>query len=311
MGPHKRITPPPSPAMFDWNDLKYLLAVARHQSSTAASRALQVNQSTVQRRLAELERRLGQSLVQRHPSGYRLTAFGEQLLPLAQQVEQAVVALTQHIEAFQREVTGVVRLTCPEPLMYRIINSTLLERFRARYPGLEVEFVMSDKYLDFAKGEVDIALRSGDTQDKALVGRKVGDSLWAVYASPKYIARRGQPDRVEDLERHDWVGFDDTMPKHRASQWLRQVAPAAHVVARNDSVLGLIYSVKAGVGLAPLPTALGDAEPDLVRVLGPIPELARIWRVLTTPALRRTPRVAALFDFLVDEVDALRPIITG
>ncbi|MBK7991280.1 MAG: hypothetical protein IPK05_15990 [Comamonadaceae bacterium] len=93
---------------------------------------------------------------------------------------------------------------------------------------------------------------------------------------------------------------------------MQQVAPDAHVVARNTSVLGRsITSAKAGVGLAPLPTALGDAEPDLVRVLGPIPELARIWRVLTTPELRHTPRVAALFDFLVDEVDALRPIITG
>jgi DNA-binding transcriptional LysR family regulator len=297
--------------MLDWNDLRYLLAVARHQGTAAASRALGVNQSTVQRRLVELERSLGQALVQRHPSGYRLTSFGEQLLPLAQQVEQAVVALTQHVESFQRDVTGVVRITCPEPLVYRISNSTLLERFRARYPALQVEFVTSDKYLDFAKGEVDIALRSGDTDDKSLVGRKVGDSLWAVYASPKYIARRGQPTSLADLERHDWVGFDDTMALHRAATWLAQVAPKAHLIARNNSVLGLVYSAKAGVGLAALPTALGDAEPDLVRVLGPIPELARIWRVRTTPELRRTPRVAALFDFLVDEVDALRPIITG
>lgn len=297
--------------MFDWNDLKYLLAVARHQSTAAASRALGVNQSTVQRRVVELERCMGQALVQRHTSGYRLTAFGEQLLPLAQRVEQAVVALTQHVETFQRNVTGVVRVTCPEPLVYRINNSTLLDRFRVRYPGLQVEFVTSDKYLDFAKGEVDIALRSGDTEDNALVGRKVGDSLWAVYASPKYIARRGQPNGIEDLERHDWAGFDETMAKHRATQWLQQVAPKAHIVASNNSVLGLVYSAKAGIGLAALPTALGDAEPDLVRVLGPIPELARIWRVLTTAELRHTPRVAALFDFLVDEVDALRPIITG
>ena len=297
--------------MYDWNDLKYLLAVARHQSTTAASRALGVNQSTVQRRLAELEKCMGQALVQRHPSGYRLTAFGEQLLPLAQQVEQAVDTLTQRVQSFQREVSGVVRLTCPEPLMYRITHSTLLDRFRARYPGLEVEFVMSDKYLDFSKGEVDIALRSGDTEDNTLVGRKVGDSLWAVYASPKYIGRLGQPECVEDLERHEWVVFDETMQNLRATQWLRQVAPTAHVVARNNSVLGLVYSVKAGIGLAPLPTALGDAELDLVRVLGPIPELTRIWRLLTTPALRHTPRVAALFDFLVGEIDALRPIITG
>lgn len=297
--------------MFDWNDLKYLLAVARHQGTAAASRALGVNQSTVQRRLVELERGLGQALVQRHPSGYRLTAFGERLLPLAQQVEQSVAALTQQVEAFQRDVSGVVRITCPEPLVYRLSNSTLLDRFRTRYPALQVEFVTSDKYLDFARGEVDIALRSGDTEDNALVGRKVGDSLWAVYASPKYIARRGQPNGVQALQGHDWVGFDDTMAKHRAATWLQQVAPKAHIVATNNSVLGVVYSAKAGVGLAALPTALGDAEPDLVRVLGPVPELARIWRVLTTPELRHTPRVAALFDFLVDEVEALRPIITG
>ena len=145
----------------------------------------------VRRRLHPADGFHGQALVQRHPSGYRLTAFGERLLPLAQEVERAMLALTQNIDTFQRDVSGVVRVTCPEPLMYRITNSTLLDRFRTRYPGLQVEFVMTDKYLDFAKGEVDIALRSGDTQDNALVGRKVGDSLWAVYASPKYIARHG------------------------------------------------------------------------------------------------------------------------
>jgi DNA-binding transcriptional LysR family regulator len=101
------------------------------------------------------------------------------------------------------------------------------------------------------------------------------------------------------------------MAQHRACQWLLQVAPYARLVARNNSVLGLVSAARAGVGLAALPTALGDAEPELVRVLGPIPELARIWRVLTTPELRHTPRVAALFDFLVEETEALRPIVTG
>ena len=76
-------------------------------------------------------------------------------------------------------------------------------------------------------------------------------------------------------------------------------------------MLGLLNSVRASIGIAPLPTALGDAEPELVRVLGPIPELARIWRVLAHPDLRHTPRVAAFFDFIVDEIETLRPIITG
>jgi DNA-binding transcriptional LysR family regulator len=296
---------------FDWDDLKYFVAVARHGSTLAAGRALKVDQSTVQRRLGELERRIGRQLVARHPTGYRLTEFGRQMLARAERVEQAVNDFAQQLEAAQRAVTGVIRVTCPEPIVYRITQSPLLERFRARYPGLQVEFMVSDRYLDLMKGEADLALRSGDTDDGELVGRRIADSLWAVYASRGYVEQHGRPERVEDLEQHALVGFDDTMAKHRAAVWLQKVAPNAKIVARNNSVLGLVYSVKAGIGIAPLPTALGDAEPDLVRVLDPIPELKRIWRILTTPELRRTPRVAAFFDFIVEEVETLRPILTG
>ena len=296
--------------MFDWDDLRYFLAVARHRSTLAAGRALKVNQSTVQRRLAELERHIGRPLVKRHPTGYRLTELGREMVAHAERVEQAVQAFERHLDSSKREAVGVVRVTCPEPLVFRITQSGLLDRFHARHPGLRVEFVMSDKYLDLAKGEADVALRSGDT-DGDLVGRKIADSIWAVYASRGYVERHGKPGRVENLERHALVGFDETMANHRAAKWLARVAPNAKIVARNNSVLGLLYAVKSGVGIAPLPTAIADAEDDLVRVLGPIPELARIWRLLTPPELRRTPRVAAFFDFVTEEIEALRPILTG
>jgi len=297
--------------MFDWDDLRYFLAVAHHRSTHAAARALKVNQSTVNRRLAELERRIGRALFKRLPTGYRLTELGQDMVAHAERVEQAVLAFERHLEDSQREAVGVIRVTCPEPLVYRITQSSLLERFHARHPGLRVEFVMSDRYLDLAKGEADVALRSGDTLDGELVGRKIADSYWAVYAGRSYIERHGRPARVEDLERHALIGFDESMADHRAAKWLRRVAPNAKIVARNNSVLGLLYAAKSGVGVAPLPTALGDEEADLVRVLGPIPELARIWRLLTSPELRRTPRVSAFFDFIGDEIEALRPILTG
>lgn len=297
--------------MFDWNDLRYLLAVARHGSTLAAGRALGLSQSTVHRRLAELERRLGQKLVTRTSSGYRLTDFGEAVLPAAEQVAHAVRAFEQQASDVGRDQVGVIRITCPEPIMYRITQTGLLDRFHARHPSLRVEFVMSDKYLDLAKGDADVALRSGDVEDSELVGRKIADSLWAVYASRAYIERHGRPDRVEDLNAHRLIGLDETMAKHRAATWLRAVAPEAEIVARNNSVLGLVYAAKSGIGLAPLPTALGDSESDLVRVLGPIPELARSWRLLAHPDVRRTARVSAFFDFISGEIDALKPVLTG
>lgn len=300
-----------SPDGFDWDDLKYLLAVARYGSTLAAGRALGVDQSTVQRRLVELERRIGQSLVQRQPTGYRLTEFGQEMLPFAEAVERSVRTFERQLRTLGTETAGVIRLTCPEPIVNRIMQTGLLDRFHARHPTLLVQFVMSDKYIDLSQGDADVALRSGDTDDDELVGRKIGDSIWAVYASQTYIERHGQPASIEDLAKHALVGFDDTMAKHRIAQWLRQVAPDAPMAARSSSVLGLIYSVKAGIGIGPLPLPLGDAELDLVRVLGPVAELSRIWRLLTTRELRRTPRVSAFFDFIVEEIETLRPIITG
>lgn len=297
--------------MFDWDDLKPFLAVAREGSTIAAARTLAIDQSTVQRRLSALERCFGYPLVRRLPTGYRLTAFGERLLPEAQRVEEAALALQQRVDAFRRELAGVVRVTCPEPLVFLIASAGVLDRFRARYPDIDVQFVMSDKYLDLGRGEADVALRSGDTTDGALVARKIGDSLWAVYASRRYVELHGQPECIEDLERHALIGFDDTLSKHRAACWLREVAPNARIVARNDSVLGLLHSARSGIGVAALPTALGDAEPELVRVLGPVQALSREWRVLTTQELRRTPRVAAFFDFMVEEADGLRAVLTG
>jgi len=299
------------PQDFDWDDLKHLLAVAQHGSTLAAARALGLDQSTVQRRLAELERRFGQPLVQRQPTGYRLTDFGQLLLPHAQRVEAAVLAFKQQLATAAADVTGVIRVTCPEPIVFRITQSDLLQRFARRHPALQVHFVTSDKVVDLAKGEADVALRSGDTDDGDLVGRKIGDSVWAVYASRAYIERHGSPQRVEDLARHALLGLDDSMAKHRIAAWLRQIAPDTALVGRSNSVLGLVYSAKAGVGVAPLPIALGDAEPDLVQVIPPVPELTRIWRLLTTAELRHTPRVAAFFDFIVEEIETLRPIITG
>jgi DNA-binding transcriptional LysR family regulator len=294
--------------MFDWNDLKYFLAVARHGSTIAAGKALGLSQSTVHRRLEELERRLGHQLVTRHSSGYRLTEFGERLRPYAEHVEAAVEALQRHASDSARDQSGVIRLTCPEPIVQRM--TPLIERFHVRHPKLRIEFVMSDRYLDLLKGEADVALRSGDTDDD-LVGRKIADSVWAVYASRGYIERHGEPERIEELALHAMVSLDETLSNHRVVKWLKEAVPNAKISARNNSVLGLVYAVKSGIGVGPLPTAIADPEPDLVRVLGPIPELARSWRLLTSPSIRHTPRISAFFDFIMEERASLKSILTG
>ena len=258
-----------------------------------------------------MKRRVGHPLVLRHPTGYRLTETGQSLLPYAQSVENAVIALERRIDGLDTGLAGTIRLTCPEPIVARLTASSLLERFHERYPGVRVEFAMSDRYLDLARGEADVALRSGDPEDPDLVGRKIADSVWAVYASKSYVQHHGRPQSAAELSRHLLVGFDGTMAGHRAARWLAGVAPGATIAARNNSVLGVLLAVKSGVGVAPLPTTIADTEDDLVQVLPPVPELARGWYLLAHPSLRHTPRIAAFFDFVVEELPAVRAILMG
>ena len=297
--------------MINWNDLRYLIAVSRSGSTLAAARDIGVNQSTVHRRLVELERRVNLALVRRHPSGYRLTELGEMLIDEVVAVETAVSVFARKVQRVALDLSGVIRLTCPEPTVARIVESGFLDSFGARYPNLVVEFVTSDRYLDLAKGEADVAFRSGEPSDETLIGRRICDSIWAIYASKSYIQRHGMPRSVGELSAHAMIGFEGIMENHRVAKWLPQAVPEARVVNRSNSMLGTVSAARAGLGIAPLPTTLGDAEETLVQILPPIPELTRSWYLLSNPDARATPRVGAFIDFAVDNIPALKSALIG
>jgi DNA-binding transcriptional LysR family regulator len=297
--------------MFDWNDLRYFLAVARHGSTIAAAKALNLSQSTVHRRLAELEKRIGRNVVIRHATGYRLTEFGMGLQPWAEQVEKAIGSLERYLVAADDTPTGSVRVTCSESIGYRLMQSPLLDNFHSRHPGLAVELIMSDHFLDIARGEADVTIRAGIPNEETLVGRKIADVPWALYCSRGYLARHGRVERTEDIAGHSVIEFDGDIRDHHAAKWLRSVAPTARVVARSNTVLGLLMTVKSGAGLAPLPVPLAVRDSDLVSVLGPLPGLYSPIYLLTHPDLRQMPRVRAFFDFIIEEIDRVRPVLTA
>jgi len=112
--------------MLGWDDLRYLLAFARKGSTLAAAKALGVNQSTVHRRLAALEECLGRPLVERHLTGYRLTELGQDLLPYAERVEEAVAAFERRFSSSDKGPTGVLRVTCAPTVGKRLRRTSLI-----------------------------------------------------------------------------------------------------------------------------------------------------------------------------------------
>lgn len=297
--------------MFDWNDLRYFITVARSGSTLAAAKVLGLSQSTVHRRLDELEKRLGQQLVTRHPTGYRLTELGEELRSYAERVEETVTDFERRASAWVKDVRGTVKVTCPEAVGSRLLASGLIDKFNARYPALRVEFVMSDKNLDLAKGLADIAFRGVAPTDETLIGRKIADSPWAVYASKSYLKRHGNVKRAEDIDQHSIVLFDGKMRDHHSARWLLSIAPNARIAARASNLPAMLMAVKSGAGLAPMPVIVGENERDLVRVLEPVQDMATSFYLLMHRDMKLTPRVRVFFDFMIEELPRLRPLLTG
>ena len=296
--------------MFDWNDLRYLLAVAREGSTLAAAKALGVSQPTVQRRLSALEEGIKRKLVEHHPTGYRLTELGKTLFPYAEDVERSVTGFQRQLISGGQDLSGTLRVTCPEGMASRLL-APLIEAFRTKYPELRVDLIMTDRRLDLAKGEAEVAVRMHQPGDDSLIARKIADTPWSIYASRSYIKRHGRPQRQEDLDNHAVIEFGGEIAQIRASGWLRTTASRATVAARGNSMLGVLAAVKSGAGLAPLPMLLGGGEEDLEPLLAPIPEIGSKIYIVMHSDLRRTARVRAFCDFVAAEIGRFRPLLLG
>lgn len=283
---------------MQWDDLRYVLAVARTGSALRAAACLGVNQTTVLRRLGTLEAALGARLFERRRSGQTLTASGRLVVEAAERIEREARTLKDVLAAQQRAIAGSVRLTTSEGLAGRLVIPCM-RAFQRRYPGIAVELVTCDERLDVARGEADVALRANSHPEGAgIVARRMPDAEWTVYCSRTYAEERGLPDCREAIRGHDIVGLEGRMASLPAWRWLAASAPDAVMRFRSNSFIGLIANLKAGLGLGVLPTLSGDPEPDLVRCFQPPPELnAELW-LIVREEIRSQSHVRALTDFL-------------
>jgi DNA-binding transcriptional LysR family regulator len=291
--------------MLDWNDLRYFLAVARTGSTLAAGRHLRVSQTTAARRVAALEAELGLVLFERHPGGYRLTPVGEALVERAEAVEGSAGLFADGAAAQSREVSGTVRLTCEEIFAVTLLAPILRDLHEA-WPAIRIELDTSEELRDLAGRAADVALRSIDRPtENGLVGRRLADAGWAIYCSRDYAAAHGRPRGRKALRGHPLIGGGGPGVWRAYRAWLERNDLADAVTMQHGSTTGLLAAVRAGSGLAVLPTLVADLDPDLLQCLPPKPEHdAGLW-LLTHERLRHTPRIRVVMDFLAERLTRL------
>lgn len=284
--------------MLEWTDLRYLLAIHRGHTLSAAARKLGVNQTTVGRRLDALEAALGTRLFRRASDGYFLTRDGERAVAHAERIEEEIHAVERDITGDDARPEGVVRLTTFESFGTRFV-APRLGRFRERYPAIDVQLNLDNRPLNLSRREADLAVRPSRPTQAALQIRKIGTVAAGLYASPAYLKRRGEPRSVEDLDGHVFIADEETNSHYFIQRWMLKLARGAPIALRCDHALAQAAAAADGVGIAALYCYVGDAERGLRRVL-PAEEMVNDLWIAVHRDLQYAARVRALIDFLVD-----------
>ncbi|SDB99841.1 DNA-binding transcriptional regulator, LysR family [Cupriavidus sp. YR651] len=282
----------------DWDDLKVFLAVSRGGSLAAAARALQVNHSTVLRRLNKLEDDLGTRLFARDLAGYAMTPAGELLAGQLDGVGELIEAAQRQLAGRDAELSGPLRVTTTDTLAYGLLMP-VLANFRLRHPRIELQVVINNSFLSLTRREADVAIRPAAEPPEHLVGRRAGRLQTAPYAARAYLERMDAPPEAH-WPGHAWVVPDESLSHLAQARWAIANVPADRCAVRADSLVAMAQAVRYGMGAGMLLCMLGDADDSLVRLAEPDPALdTPVW-LLTHPDLRHSGRVRALNDFVME-----------
>jgi DNA-binding transcriptional LysR family regulator len=296
----------PNCTMIDWDDIRYFLSVARGGSVRAAGQRLGVNHSTVLRRIAQLEEHLGAQMFEKLPSGYRLTAAGDEVLELAKQMEASSHQLETRVFGRDQSVRGLLRVTMTPTVATHLLMPDLVE-FARLHPDIEMEILSSGELANLTNREADVAIRvvyDRKTLPLNLHGLKGPELFGGVYMSRDHLAGSltGGPDPLR------WIVISSNgVPDWASEGEVRTLG----VPFRTTDAAAQIAAARQGLGITTLPCFIGDADPLLVRVRGTDLHLYGTLWLLTQGETRKTKRVRLFTEFLSRRLAAHAPLLAG
>jgi DNA-binding transcriptional LysR family regulator len=292
---------------MDWDDVQSFLAIARARSLSGAARDLGVRQSTMSRRLEALEGKAGARLLQRTPRGYELTALGEAVLGNAERMEAEAIAVQRMVQGRDVALSGTVRVTTVEVIAEMVLPDAVAE-LQAQYPGITIDVLSDPRSLNLSRREADLAIRMAPFEGNELVSRRMATGASALYASRAYLDAHGEPG---DGTGHAVITVLEDQARLPEQRWLFECLPRARVALRSNSRTAQLAAVRAGLGMACLPSFLGDSAPDVVRVtaVGPGPT-REIWLGVHAD-LRHMPRIRAVIEVIDHAFARLRGTFAG
>lgn len=282
---------------FDWNQVRAFLATVEEGSLSAAARALRLTQPTLGRQVTALEDSLGVVLFERIGRSLVLTPSGLELLDHVRDMGEAANRISLAASGRSQVIEGVVRITASDAMAAYFLPSVLLQ-LRKVAPGIVVEVVASNALRDLRRREADIAIRHVRPDQPDLIARLVAETTGHLYAAPSYLERVGRPGDMADMERLDFIGFEqgDDLLNGLNAMGLNLTRRNFPIVADNGVVAWEM--TKQGLGVGVMTREIAESTPEVEMVLpefAPVP--VPVW-LTTHRELHSSRRIRLVYDLL-------------
>lgn len=287
---------------MNWDDLKLFLAVARMGSISGGAKQLGVQHSTVSRRLRHLEEQLGARLIERKKSGYELTPAGQSVKEAAIRMEVDVLSIDESVLGKDTQLAGILQVTAINNMASSILMP-MFAQFSKNHPQVELRIIVSNNDASLCEREADVAIRLTNTPIETLIGKKIVTVASTIYGSRSYIETIKKTN-----EKLKWIGVE-CCSFHRT--WTKQTADNEQYNFCSDDTLITLAAIREGLGVSFLPCFMGDADPSLKRYCDPDPEHHLGLWLLLHPDLKRTARVIAFRDHMIDAINRKRQSFEG
>ena len=289
----------------NWDDLRFFLALVREGNVRSAAHVLGVSHSTVARRIEQIEHSADVRLFDKTKTGSVLTKAGEDMLCVAERIENEIHALQLRTFGLDRELQGAVVLTLIDAIAIDPVMD-ILSRFCTVNPKIELILNVSTSVANLDRREADLAIRFAESPADHLIGRRLMKTARAVYASEDYISKFW-PDPIKNNA--GWISFT---PSGLPENWKRTTPfPKLQTHLRVSDMKTQLAACRSGMGLVFLPCFMCDTDPKLKRISKPdMPGYQTLW-LLRRPETKNNARINALSDYLNDELKSLMPLLKG
>ena len=292
---------------MDWDKLRVFHAVAVAGSFTHAANTLNLSQSSVSRQISTLEDSLGVPLFHRHARGLKLTESGETLYATARDVFSKLAMAEALVTESVDRPKGPLRITTTVAFG-SIWLTERLKDFIELYPEIEVALIVREDELNLSMRQADVAIRMTPPQQPDLIRRHLFNLRHGAYASAEYLERYGRPKRLEDLDEHRLIAYDETF-HHSFSNinWLLSAGledgTTRHPVLRVNNIYGMFRAAASGLGIAALPDYMGRLADHLTPILPDLEGPSYAAYFVYPEELRHSKRVAVLRDYLLQTIE--------